>query len=484
MPAMTIPLLRDDPHDEALRRLVKPPDWVNPTPRSRYQLVVIGGGPAGLVCAAAAAGLGATVAIVERDLLGGDCLNVGCVPSKTLLRAARAIDAVRSAPEFGAMVAEPQVDFGAVMERVRRVRAELAPADSAERFRGLGVDVFLGEARFVNTNTVEVNGAKLRFSRCVIATGSRPVIPDIPGLKESRWYTNESIFALRELPRRLLVIGGGATGCELAQAFARLGSKVTLVARSGILRSEDRDAARIVEQSLARDGIDIIAETPDPRGFDAVLAATGRLPNVDGLGLDAAGVGFDSKAGIPVDRYLRTSNPRLFATGDVCAFADKLTNAADAMARVAVRNALFPRAAWTTFYDHLVPRCTFTEPELGHVGVCDGSAKRHQGPTLRVDFPDLDRGATDGAKGFVKVVADRNSDSIIRATVVGPHAGELIGTLSVAMTNRIGLQALAATVFPYPTLTEAIRKVADQYNRTRLTPRAKWLIGRWLKWFR
>src|SRR5262245_28567657 len=225
---MAIPLLPDDPHDQKLRANLKPPGWVNPIPAPRYQLVVIGAGPAGLVAAAGAAGLGAKVALIERDLMGGDCLNVGCVPSKTLLRAARAVTEIRKAKEFGIRVPEPEVDFAAVMERVRRVRAELSAVDAAQRFRGLGVDVFLGEARFVNEDTVEVNGAKLRFGRCVIATGARPVIPDIPGLKESRWFTNETIFALTELPKRLLAIGGGPVGCELAQAFARLGAEVTL----------------------------------------------------------------------------------------------------------------------------------------------------------------------------------------------------------------------------------------------------------------
>src|SRR5262245_41741710 len=217
MPPMTIHLLPNDTHDDALRRLVKPPDWVNPTPAARYRRVVIGGGPAGLVCAAGAAGLGAKVALVERDLLGGDCLNVGCVPSKTLLRAAKAVSEIRRAREFGVKVPEPEIDFAAVMERVRKVRAELAPIDSGERVRSLGIDVFLGEGKFLNEDTVEVNGAKLRFGRCVIATGSRPIIPDIPGLKEARWFTNETIFTLTELPKRLAVLGGGPVGCELGQ---------------------------------------------------------------------------------------------------------------------------------------------------------------------------------------------------------------------------------------------------------------------------
>jgi pyruvate/2-oxoglutarate dehydrogenase complex dihydrolipoamide dehydrogenase (E3) component len=479
---MTIPLLPDDPYDRELTGRVKPPGWVNPTPAARYHLVVLGGGPAGLVCAAGAAALGARVALVERDLLGGDCLNVGCVPSKTLLRAARAVEEVRRAGEFGIRVPEPRIDFPAVMERVRRVRAELAANDSAERFRSLGVDVFLGEGRFLNEDTVEAAGARLRFGRCVIATGSRPLVPDVLGLKESRWFTNESIFTLTELPKRLLVIGAGSTGCELGQAFARLGSRVTVAARSGILRTEDPEAAQVVEASLARDGIAIVRDLPNPGGFDAVLVAAGRLPNVEGLSLEAAGVAFDAKKGIAVDDYLRTSNRRVFAAGDVVALPYMFTNAADAMARLAIRNALFPLRG--SMSARVIPWTTYTDPELAQVGPTEVQARERSRPVdvYRQDFMDVDRAATDGASGFVKVLGRK--DRIVGATIVGPHAGELIGTLSVAMTNGIGLKKLANSVFAYPTLTEAIRKLADGYNRTRLTPRAKRLIGTWLRWFR
>ncbi len=481
---MTIPLLPGDPHDDALRRLVKPAEWVNPTPAARYQLVVIGGGPAGLVCAAGAAGLGAKVALVERDLLGGDCLNVGCVPSKTLLRAAKAAAEVRRARQFGVNVPEPEIDFAAVMERVRRVRAELALIDSAERFRSLGVDVFLGEGKFLNEDTVEVSGAKLRFGRCVIATGSRPLIPDIPGLKESRWFTNESIFTLTELPKRLLVIGGGPVGCELGQAFARLGSEVELVARSRLLRVEDADASRFVEAALRHDNINIIADTSDPRNFEAVLVAAGRTANVEGMNLNAAGVKFDTKAGVAVDDYLQTTNRRVFVVGDVSSVGFKFTHAADAMARLAIRNALFPFKSRVSALT--IPRCTYTDPEVGRVGLNQQEADERgiAVDVFRHDFSHLDRAATDGAEGFIKVLVKKGTDRIVGATVVAPNAGELIGTISVAMTNGIGLKKLASTVFPYPTYTEALKKIADQYNRTRFTPRAKRLAGWWLKWFR
>ncbi len=482
---MTIPLLPHDPDDTRLAASVRPPGWENPKPAARYQLVVIGAGPAGLITAAGAAGLGARVALVERDLLGGDCLNVGCVPSKTLLRAAAAAAEARRAREFGIGVSEPVVDFAVVMARVRRVRADLSPVDSAERYRSLGVDVFLGEGRFVGADAVEVGGARLRFGRCVIATGSRAVVPDIPGLKEAKWYTNETIFSLTELPRQLLVIGGGPIGCELGQAFARLGSSVTIATTGGrLLPREDADAAQLVEASLRRDGVSIVSEVPPPGEFDAVLVAAGRRPNLDALQLSAAGIEAEAKVGVRVDDFLRTTNPRVFAAGDVCAPVYKFTHAADAMARVVIRNALFPTKA--RFSALTIPWRTYTGPEVGRVGLSESEA-RAAGRNLvayRVDIPNLDRGATDGAEGFVKVLVPTGTDRIVGATVVGPHAGELIGTISLAMTHKIGLKGLANTVFPYPTYTEALRKLGDQFNRMRLTPRAKWALGAWLKWFR
>jgi pyruvate/2-oxoglutarate dehydrogenase complex dihydrolipoamide dehydrogenase (E3) component len=483
---MTIPLLPDDPHDAKLRANVKPPDWANPTPAARYQLVVIGAGPAGLVAAAAAAGLGAKVALVERDLMGGDCLNVGCVPSKALLRAARAAAEVRRAREFGIRVPEPEVDFAAVMERVRRVRAELSASDSAERFRSLGVDVFLGEGKFVNENTVEVNGAGLRFGRCLIATGARAAVPDIPGLKESRWFTNETVFTLTELPKRLLVVGGGPVGCELGQAFARLGSHVTIVAREGrLLPNDDYDAGELLTNLFRQsEGIDIRTGVETAAGFDAVLVAAGRVPNLAGLDADAAGVTSDPQFGIQVDRHLRTTNPRVYAAGDVCSPAGRFTHAADAMARVVIVNALFPVRARASVLT--IPWCTYTDPEVGGVGLSAdviGLQKRPFRP-FGVNLREIDRAVTDGAEGFVHLRVGARDDRILGATVVGPRAGELVGTLSLAMRSDVGLARIAATVFPYPTYTEALRKVADQYNRTRLTPLAKRLLGAWLRWMR
>ncbi|GIW79751.1 MAG: hypothetical protein KatS3mg105_1558 [Gemmatales bacterium] len=307
-----------DQHNEALVQNVRPPDWQNPKPLSRYHLVVIGGGTAGLVSAAAAAMLGGKVALIERHLLGGDCLNVGCVPSKALIRAARVAAQVRSADKFGVEIAgNVHVNFPAVMERMRRLRARISPHDSARRLADLGVHVFFGTGRFTGPNSIEVGSETLRFRKAVIATGARPVAPPIPGLADVDFFTNETIFSLTQLPERLAIIGAGPIGCELAQSFARFGSRVTLLeVLPHILPAEDRDAADIVAEALRRDGIDIvldckIAEVKKENGrpvlvversgqterivVDAVLVGAGRAPNVDELNLDAAGVAYDKK---------------------------------------------------------------------------------------------------------------------------------------------------------------------------------------------
>ncbi|HEX5631738.1 MAG TPA: FAD-dependent oxidoreductase, partial [Gemmatimonadales bacterium] len=333
--------MRLHPWDADNRRLVgevHPPDWLNPVPAARYHLVVVGAGTGGLVTAAIAAGLGARVALVERRFMGGDCLVTGCVPSKALLRSARAWTEARSASRrFGAPPTTGEGDFAAVMGRLRRLRADLAPADGAARFRDLGVDVFLGEDRFTALDALEVEGATLRFARAVVATGARPSAPPIPGLADVGYRTSETIFELESSPSRLAVVGGGPIGCELAQAFARLGSAVTLLeAGPRLLPRDDARAATIVRDALERDGVRVrlgadvgrvwradgairleIAGAGEPLAVDEILVATGRAPNVEGLGLDAAGVR-TGPDGVVVDDRLRTSNPRIFAVGDVC----------------------------------------------------------------------------------------------------------------------------------------------------------------------
>jgi pyruvate/2-oxoglutarate dehydrogenase complex dihydrolipoamide dehydrogenase (E3) component len=502
-----------DAWNEALIKHVHPSDWNNPTPDGPYNLVVIGAGTAGLVSAVAAAGLGAKVALIERHLMGGDCLNVGCVPSKALLRSARAIADARGAAVFGAVGSEgTRAEFPVVMERMRRLRAGIAPHDSARRYRDLGVDVYLGSARFTGPRSVEIAGAgsagvELRFSKACIATGARASAPPIPGLEGVRYLTNETIFSLTELPARMAIIGAGPIGCEMAQSFARFGTTVTLIELGErVLGKDDPEAGQIVGAQLVRDGVDVrleagglevsaegeaIRATFQQGGeahevvVDELLVAVGRAPNVDGLGLDEAGVSYDPQRGVSVNDKLRTSNKRIFAAGDVCS-AFQFTHTADHQARIVLRNALFSWLPGKAKNSKLViPWCTYTHPEVAHVGAtsamleADGVAF----DTFRIGLDTMDRAKLDGeTEGFLKVRVRSGKDEILGATYVAPHAGETIGELSLAMQQGIGLGALASVIHPYPTQAEIVARAADAYKRTRLTPRAKkilsWLMAR------
>ncbi|MBI2890979.1 MAG: mercuric reductase [Nitrospirae bacterium] len=500
-------VLPQDPHNLALVQNVHPRGWKNPTPEKRYNLVVIGGGTAGLVTAAGAAGLGAKVALVEKHLLGGDCLNYGCVPSKALIRASRAAADARDAGAFGVTGATGvSVNFPAVMERMRGLRAHISEHDSATRFRGLGVDVFLGEARFNGTDTVEVDGAKLRFRRAVIATGGRATGLPIPGLAKAGFLTNETIFSLTRLPARLAVIGAGPIGCEMAQAFRRFGSEVCLLEAEGhVLPREDREAASIVAGAFKRDGIRCVCSakisdvesqgatktiryacdgTPVTLEVDEVLVGVGRSPNVEGLGLESAGIEYDTKQGIRVDDRLRTTNPRVLAAGDVCS-RYKFTHAADFMARIVIQNALFFGRAKVSALT--IPWCTYTDPEIAHVGLYEHEAESRNimTRTFTQKLDEVDRAVLDGeSDGFVKVLIQEGTDRILGATIVARHAGEMISEITLAMTGKLGLKTIAGTIHPYPTQAEAIRKVGDAYNRTRLTPFLKGLFARWLAFMR
>ncbi len=492
-----------DRHNEALVRNVHPPDWAEPEPRGRYHLVVIGAGTGGLVAAAIAAGLGARVALVERHLMGGDCLNVGCVPSKGMIAAARAWQA---AAEASSRFAGPRVagtgSFADVMERMRRIRAGLSGVDSAARFRGLGVDVFLGQARFTARDEVQVNGRRLRFRRAVIATGARAAVPPIPGLERAGYRTNETIFSLTELPRDLAVIGAGPVGCELAQAFARLGSRVALLSRDArILPREDADAARLVERAMERHGVRVLHQAVvtgvESRGgrrvvtvqrdgrreeiaADEILVAVGRAPNVEGLGLEEAGVRYD-RDGVQVNDRLRTSNPRIYAVGDICS-AHKFTHAADAQARLVIGNALFFGLGGGRVSRLVLPRVTYTSPEIARVGMDqrEVASAGHRVHTITVPLAEVDRAVLDGQEeGFLRIHLRGRSDRILGATLVAEHAGEMIGELALAMTAGLGLSKIGATVHPYPTQAEVFRKAADAWRRTRLTPAARWLLGKY-----
>jgi pyruvate/2-oxoglutarate dehydrogenase complex dihydrolipoamide dehydrogenase (E3) component len=496
-----------EPQDEHNLRLianVHPPDWVNPEPARRYHMVVIGAGTAGLVSAAGAAGLGAKVALIERSLMGGDCLNVGCVPSKGVIRAARSWHEARQAAErFGGPAVDPQSrgDFGAAMARMRRLRAGISVHDSAERFRSLGVDVFLGDGRFTGPDTIEVGGRTLRFRRAVIATGARAAVPPIPGLAEAGYRTNETVFNLTELPERLVVIGAGPIGCEMAQAFARLGSRVTLLDKDAhVLVREDADAAEVVQKAMLRDGVQlelqakilevrdrtVVIESGDQRKqrkeipADEILVSAGRAPNVEDLGLEAAGVKYGKK-GVEVDDNLRTSNRSVFACGDV-ASRFQFTHIADAQARIVIQNALFfgrSKASALT-----VPWCTYTSPEIAHVGLYEKDA-RERGiavDTLTVPLSTVDRAILDGAdEGFLRLHLEKGKDRILGATLVADHAGDMIGELCLAITHGIGLGKIASVIHPYPTQGEVVKKAADQWRRTKLTPGVKKLFERWFR---
>lgn len=499
---MSLPELTSSPHDLELLAHVHPPDWVNPEPASKYHLVVIGAGTAGLVTAAGAAGLGARVALVERRFMGGDCLNVGCVPSKAVIASAQAAADVRAASSLGVQVKGPLVvDFQAVMERMRKLRAAIAPHDGAKRFRDLGIDVFLGESKFRSPREVEVDGKPLRFARAVIATGGRPRIPALPGLAETGFHTNESIFNLTQLPRRLAVLGGGPIGCELAQAFARLGAQVTIVQRgSQFLPREDPDAAAILLRAFRAAGIgvrlDTVAERIERGGdakvlhlarggareklvVDEILVATGRRPNVEGLGLELAGVQA-SPSGVVVDDHLRTSNRCIFAVGDV-ALPYHFTHVADAAARLVIQNALFPFKKGLSSLT--IPWSTYTDPEIAHVGLYETQAKaRAQAlETVTVPFEDVDRARLEGeTEGFVRIHAEPKRGRILGATIVGRGAGDMICEISTAIAGGVTLGAMGSVIHPYPTRAEAIRKAGDMWNRRRLTPRTKRLLERFL----
>ena len=484
---------------------VHPTGWRNPRPADQYSLVVIGAGTAGLVAAHAAAALGAKVALIERDLLGGDCLNVGCVPSKAIIRTSSLYADMRNAQHYGAQTpADIGVDFSAVMQRMRGIRARISRADSVNRLIAAGVDVFFGLASFTGPDALEVDGAKLQFKKALIATGARPDTPSIPGLAEAGFLTNETVFDLTELPRRLLVIGGGPLGCELAQAFSRLGAHVTIVQDMPLfLPKEERDAAQILSDAMARDGIEVRLNTSainvraeggqklvdlvsddykSTVAVDAVLTGTGRLPNVEGLNLEAGDVAYDTAAGIKVDDFLQTSNRRIYAAGDVC-LEHKFTHTADASARIVVHNALF--LGRQRLSSLVIPWCTYTDPAIAHVGIYVRQANARDIPvkTFTIPLHDVDRAITDGEEeGFVKIHVKEGTDRILGATIVARHAGEMINEITLAMVAGIGLRTLAKVIHAYPTQAEAIKKAADAYNRTRLTPAIQSVLRRWLQW--
>lgn len=497
-----------DQHNRALQSNVHPTDWQNPTPTQPYHLVVIGAGTAGLVTAAGAAGLGARVALIERELMGGDCLNVGCVPSKGIIRAARVAATVRDAEPFGVNTQQPApFDFAKSMERMRKLRAEISPNDSAKRFSKMGIDMFFGQGSFVDADTVRVtrndgSTSELKFRKAVIATGARAAAPPIRGLDSVQYLTNENLFSLTELPRRFGVVGNGPIGCEMAQSFARFGSEVTLFGRGGsLLPREDPDAGDLVKKQFERDGVRMFLSSHDMEvapadgpiririsgtgesheiEVDQLLIAVGRAPNTDRLNLESVNVEYDHN-GIEVNDFMQTTNPRIFAAGDICS-KFKFTHAADFQARAVIQNALFAVGpiGRSSASDLVIPWATYTSPEVAHVGLTAESAAEQGIPldTYTQEFADVDRAILEGqTDGFVRVHTAKGTGKILGATIVAENAGDMISEVTVAMTNGVSLGKVASTIHPYPTQAEAIRKLGDQYNRTRLTPFSKRVLN-------
>lgn len=480
-----------------------PAAWSNPTPPDCYQLVVVGGGTAGVAAAQRAAALGARVALVERHLLGGTCLNTGCVPSRALIRTSRLYAEMRDATRYGACPpVDIQVDFAATMARVRAVRGHLSGDISVRTLAADGIDVYFGRPRFTGADTLTVDDTPLRFARAIIATGARPHVPDIPGLKEAGFLTNETVFDLTKLPRRLLVIGGGPIGCEMAQAFRRLGAGTTIVQSLPLfLEREERDAAQMLSDAMARDGVEVRLNTHvvavrvengqklvdlvsddyhNTIAVDAIVAGVGRTPNVEGLHLDAAGVAHVSGHGVTVDDHLRTSNPRIYAAGDVC-LEYKYGHTAQASAQIAVANALF--RGHRRMSELVIPWCTFTDPEIAHVGLYVRQANQRGIPvkTYTVLMHQVDRAVADSeTAGFVKIHVREGSDHILGATIVARHAGDMINEITLAMGAGVGLRKIAGVIHCYDTQAEAIQMAAQACEHTRLTPRVRARLKRWL----
>ncbi len=477
-----------------------------------YNVVVIGAGTAGLVTAAGTAGLGGRVALIERNLMGGDCLNFGCVPSKALISSARLVQRIRESEKWGLDRQEPEFAFEKVFERMRARRAKIAPNDSQERFESLGVDVFRGEARFISPDEIEVDGRKLRARNFVIATGSRAVVPKIEGIDQVRYFTNETIFdGLKEKPESMIVLGGGPIGCELTQTFCRLGTQVTMIQRGDqLLAREDRDVAEFLERRLIDEGVRVIKNvdarsvaTTDAgkiavefldrqsgrlaeRTFfaDALLVAIGRSPNLESLDLKSAGVNVH-ETGVRVTDYLQTSQRHIYAVGDVIG-PFLFTHMADAQARVVVQNILAPFQFLRKKMDYsVVPWCTYVDPEIAHIGLGEKEAQQRNidCDLFLVPLEDVDRAVVESEEtGFAKVLTVKGCDKILGATIVAPHAGDLLHEFVLAMKAGLGLGTIASTIHAYPTFAELARKAGDKYNKTRLTPRAKkifsWLYAR------
>ena len=473
-----------------------------------YNLLVMGAGSAGLVSAYMAAAVKAKVALVEKHRMGGDCLNTGCVPSKAIIQSAKIIHQARRAKEFGVDAGAVKVDFARVMERVRGVIQKVAPHDSVERYTSLGVDCIQGEARLVSPFSVEVDGRTITAKTLVIAAGASPFVPPLPGLEKSGYLTSDTVWGLKELPERFFVLGGGPVGCELAQAFARLGSKVTLVQRGPrLLPKEDEDVSLLIREKFEAENIRVLTEHEAlevqicngrkalvcrrhdrtlEMAFDEILVALGRAANTRGYGLKKLGIAIRKNGTIETDDYLRTRYPNIYCAGDVTG-PYQFTHAASHQAWYAAINALFsPFKSFRADY-RVIPRTTFTDPEVAQVGLNLAEAKKKgvEVESTQYDLADLDRAITDSQdRGFIRVLTKPGSDRIYGATIVSAHAGEMLQELVLAMKSGMGLNKILGTIHAYPTFGEAVRAVAGQWKKAHAPDRALAFLRRFHAWRR
>ena len=469
--------------------------------RFDYNLIVIGGGSAGLVAALIATTLRARVALVEKNAMGGECLNTGCVPSKALIRTAKMLAYARRAKDFGLRSNQVDYDFGEVMERVQRVIGQIAPHDSVERFSKLGVECIHGTATVLDPWRVRIGEQLLSTRNIIIATGSRPRIPDLPGLSDTDYLTSDTLWALRERPKRLLILGGGAIGCELSQALSRLDCSVTQVFRGPrLLPAEDHEVSDCIHTSLAQDGVQLRAEhrpiaidtlADGSRvlrcqyrddevsiGFDRLLLATGRVPNIHGLGLEALGLELNNAGAPDCNAFLQTNIPSIYCAGDV-AGPFQFTHTASHQAWYASINALFGGLKRFKVDYRVIPRVTFTDPEVARVGLNQSEAEAQCIPFEVTLYPmtESDRAITDGeTRGFIKVLTVPGKDRILGVTIVASHAGETIAEFVLAMRNKLGLNRILSTIHSYPTLAEASKAVAGQWRKDHAPQRVlKWV---------
>ena len=480
-----------------------------PRPKSfDYNLVVIGAGSAGLVSSYIAAAVKARVALIEKEKMGGDCLNTGCVPSKALIRSAKMLSYGRRSREFGFKSTEIDFDFGEVMERVQRIIGKVEPHDSVERYSSLGVECLHGEAKLTSPYTVEVNGRTLTTRSIILATGASPFVPPIPGLDGIDYLTSDNLWALRQLPKRLVVLGGGPIGCEMTQAFARFGSQVTQVEMAAqLMGREDPDVAEFIRERFESEGVRVLtghaAKEVEIRGdekilvcehrgervevpFDAILVAVGRRPRTKGFGLEELGIVFSPRGTIETDPFLRSNIPNILCAGDV-AGPYQFTHTAAHQAWYAAVNALFsPFKTFRVDY-RVIPWCTFTDPEVARVGLNESEAREQKVDfeVTRFELRELDRAIAEGEEGgWIKVITQKGKDRVLGATIVGPHAGDLLAEFILAMKHDIGLNKILATIHPYPTLAEANKAAAGEWKRAHVPAKLLGWVEKYHAWRR